>query len=540
MSYTHPDQQPAEAPDPRRWLAMATLLTAGFMNLIDITIVNVALPRLQADLGASSTEIEWVVAAYILAFALGVLPFGRLGDVVGRKRMFLAGIALFTLFSTFCGLAPSMGTLIAGRVLQGLASAMMMPQVLAIAQVMFPPRERGLAFSLFGLSAGLASVAGPLVGGLLIGADLFRLDWRPIFLVNIPVGFLAFIAGRALVPALPSHPGLTVDFAGVVISGVSVLLVMFPLIEGHAYGWPAWTFVMIGASLPGFAIFFLNQRSRHRRGLSELLPFGLMTNGSFVLGFVLTMVFFSGVAGFFLVLAVFLQTGFGLTPLQSGLITTPFPSGVLIASLVTGRLAGRWLRERIALGALLQIAGMGLLWVVVSGLGDSIDHWRFVLPLLVCGLGMGIGVAPLFQLALAAVPPRDAGSASGALQSFQQIGSAFGVAITGQIFFASLQSGLASGGEPHAAFAHSLSLALIYEVVAFGLVVVLIFFTRAPKSGAQSGQGRTAARPVPVEGLEGAEESSFCRLREPPAVTAFPRQKVNRPRHLLPGRPALT
>ena len=196
MSHHHPDSEAADAYS-RRWPALATLLLAGFMNLIDITIVNVALPRLQASLGASSTEIEWMVAAYVLAFALGLLPFGRLGDMIGRKRMFLIGIGLFTLFSGLCGLAPSMGTLIGARVLQGLAGAIMMPQVLAVTQVMFPPRERGFAFSLFGLSAGLASVAGPLVGGLLINADLFGLDWRPIFLVNIPVGIVAVIAGRA-------------------------------------------------------------------------------------------------------------------------------------------------------------------------------------------------------------------------------------------------------------------------------------------------------------------------------------------------------
>ena len=205
MSHHQPGPRPP-TPIPRRWPALATLLLAGFMNLIDVTIVNVALPRLQASLGATSTEIEWVVAAYVLAFALGLLPFGRLGDIIGRKRMFLIGISLFTLFSALCGLAPSIDMLIGARVLQGLAGAMMMPQVLAIAQVMFPPRERGFAFSLFGLSAGLASVAGPLAGGLLIGADLFGLDWRPIFLVNIPVGILAVIAGRALVPALPPHP----------------------------------------------------------------------------------------------------------------------------------------------------------------------------------------------------------------------------------------------------------------------------------------------------------------------------------------------
>ena len=250
MSHHHSGAEAADA-YPRRWPALATLLLAGFMNLIDITIVNVALPRLQVSLGATSTEIEWVVAAYVLAFALGLLPFGRLGDVIGRKRMFLIGIGLFTLFSAFCGLAPSMDMLIAARVLQGLAGAMMMPQVLAITQVMFPPRERGFAFSLFGLSAGLASVAGPLAGGLLIGADLFGLDWRPIFLVNIPVGMLAVIAGRALIPALPPHPNLTVDFGGVVIAGLSTLLLVFPLIEGHSFGWPAWTFVMIAAALVG-------------------------------------------------------------------------------------------------------------------------------------------------------------------------------------------------------------------------------------------------------------------------------------------------
>jgi EmrB/QacA subfamily drug resistance transporter len=499
MSQQTAHQHAAENAYPQRWPAMWTLLLAGFMNLIDITIVNVALPRLQTSLGATSTEIEWVVAAYILAFALGLLPFGRLGDIVGRRRMFLAGIALFTLFSTLCGLAPSMPALIGARVLQGLAGAMMMPQVLAIAQIIFPPKERGFAFSLFGLSAGLASVAGPLAGGLLIGADIFGLDWRPIFLVNVPVGIIALVAGRSLLPVLPRHPDLTVDFGGVAIAGPSVLLMVFPLIEGHGYGWPAWTFVMIAASIAGFVAFFLHQRRRHAAGKSELLPVNLMTNGSFVLGFIVTMTFFSGIAGFFLVLAVFLQTGFALTPLQSGLTTVPFSVGVLIASIVTGRFAGRWSRERIAAGAVLLVAGMGLLSVVVGAVGDSVDHWRFLPPLLVCGVGMGIGVAPLFQLALSAVPPRDAGSASGALQSFQQIGSAFGVAITGQIFFASLAGRLASGASLHAAYVSSMSAALIYEVVSFGLVIVLIFFARPPAPTKQGGHGTDQVRPVAAE-----------------------------------------
>src|SRR5688572_4750717 len=207
--------------DPRRWVAMFILLLASFMNLIDVTIVNVALPSLQQTLGATAEQIEWVIAAYVLAFALGLLPFGRLGDVVGRTRMFLIGVSLFTIASAFCGLAPSIEWLIVARVIQGLAGAIMTPQVLAIAQVTFPPEEKGRAFSYFGLSAGLAAVTGPILGGLLIGGDFFGLDWRPIFLVNIPIGILAVVAGWKLIPRTPGHPDLRNDYVGIVLFGLA-------------------------------------------------------------------------------------------------------------------------------------------------------------------------------------------------------------------------------------------------------------------------------------------------------------------------------
>jgi|GEM_PF-101794 len=220
----------AAAPaDPRRWLALGILLIANFMNLIDVTIVNVALPSMRDNLGASDAQIEWVVAAYVLAFALGLLPFGRLGDIVGRSRMFLIGVAAFTLASALCGMAPSIEMLIGARVLQGLGGAMMTPQVLAIATVTFPPHERGQAFSLFGLSAGLASVCGPVLGGLLIDAQLFGLDWQPIFLVNIPIGIAAIIAGWFLIPRLPGHAELRNDYAGIALF---LFFVLAPFIEG--------------------------------------------------------------------------------------------------------------------------------------------------------------------------------------------------------------------------------------------------------------------------------------------------------------------
>ncbi|APH70821.1 MFS transporter [Aquibium oceanicum] len=494
---SHTDRAPlAELEiDPRRWVSLSILLLAGFMNLIDVTIVNVALPRLQENLHATSSQIEWVVAAYVLAFALGLLPFGRLGDTIGRKRVFIVGVLCFTLFSALCGLAPDMPTLIVARVLQGLSGAMMMPQVLAIAQVIFPPQERGFAFSLFGLTAGLASVAGPLTGGLLIDADIYGLDWRPIFLVNIPIGILTVIAAWRLLPRMPANHDLTHDLGGVALAALCVFLLVFPLIEGHSLGWPAWTFAMIALSAVAGFVFVLFERSRARNQLSQLLPASLMSNHSYLLGIVMVTVFFSGVAGFFMVLAIFLQSGFGFSPLQSGLITVPFPLGVLLASIISGRLRGRWPRARIGAGAGLLIVGMSTLSVVVGAIADEVQHWQFVPPLFISGLGMGIAISSLFQTVLAQVPSRDAGSGSGAMQSFQQIGSALGIAITGQIFFSTLAGNLSTGAGQHPAFVESLGNALYYECAAFALIVVMLFFVKpVPAQGPAHGH-----QPQPVE-----------------------------------------
>lgn len=481
---------------PRRWAALATLLAAAFMNMVDVSIVNVALPRLQASLGATSSQIEWVVASYVLAFALALLPFGRLGDKIGRKRVFMAGVAGFTLFSALCGLATSVEMLIAARVAQGITGAMMMPQVLAIAQVMFPPQERAHAFSYFGLTAGLGSVAGPLIGGLLIGGDLFGLDWRPIFLVNIPIGIAVLLAARAIVPATDRHPNLTNDWGGIAIAAASILLVIFPLIEGHTLGWPRWIFAVMAAGFAGVALFVLYERSRAARGLSQLLPATLFSNANFVLGGGMVLIFFSGSMAVFLFLAIFLQQGFGFTPLQAGLTTVPFPAGVLIASVLNGRIGSCWHRRRVAVGALVLLVGMSWLRLVVQGVGDAVDHWQFLMPLLVSGLGMGIAISPLMQTALAGVAPHDSGSGAGALQSFQQLGSAFGIAIAGQIFFSSLTGSFATGAAPHPAFTGALAASLIYSMCSFLIVALLVVFLTPPKRYAAPPE---SARPAPVE-----------------------------------------
>jgi EmrB/QacA subfamily drug resistance transporter len=471
--------------DPRRWLAMAVLLIAGFMNLIDITIVNVALPSLQKGLGASSSQIEWVVAAYVLAFALGLLPFGRLGDIVGRKTIFLWGVAGFTIGSFLCGIAPSINILIVARVLQGLAGAMMMPQVLAIMQVTFPPEERGFAFSLFGLTAGLASVAGPIVGGLLISANLYGLDWRPIFLVNIPIGIIAVIAAWRLVPATPPHPGHSHDVGGIVIATVAVLLLVFPLIEGRSYGWPNWAFAMIAASFVGFALFYLWERGREASAQAQLLNVSLMKNRNFAIGAVITMIFFSGLPGFFLILAIFLQSGFGYSPLESGIATIPFPVGVLVASVISGRLANKFLMIRLAVGALMLVIGMVVLRMIIGSLTDTVNHWWLAAPLAIAGFGLGVSIAALFQTILSGVPHRDAGSGSGALQAFQQIGGALGVALVGELFFSALETQMATAGaNSHAAFVNAARSALIYEIAVFAIMAAMVPLLRPAKPGA--------------------------------------------------------
>jgi len=489
----HVPRSKADA-DPRRWVALFVLLLASFMNLIDVTIVNVALPSLQANLGADPNQIEWVIAAYVLAFALGLLPFGRLGDVVGRTKMFLIGVSLFTLASAFCGLAPSIEWLIAARVLQGLAGAIMTPQVLAIAQVTFPPEEKGQAFSLFGLSSGLAAVAGPIVGGLLIGANLWGLDWRPIFLVNIPFGILAVVAGWYLIPRTPGHPDLRNDYVGIGLFSLASVALVFPLVEGRTYGWAPWIWGLMAASLVFVALFILWEKRREAANQPQLLNFSLISNPNYLLGLLITTIFASGIPAMFMVISLLLQSGYGFTPLESGLTNTPFSVGVLAVSLVIGRLGQRYLRTRLALGAALLVVGISWLDLMVRGLGDTLDHWTFLPPLLVAGLGLGMGFSGLFQSVLAGVPPRDAGAGSGALQAFQQIGGAIGVALVGEIFFSGLATAFAGGAGPKVAFASAAGPAITYQIVSFALVVILVPFLRIKGPG----QGAPAAAPPVV------------------------------------------
>ena len=374
---------------PGRWIAFGVLLGAGFMNLLDLTIVNVALPSLQTAFNATTSQIEWVVAAYILVFALGLLPAGRLGDIYGKRALFISGVVVFTIGSALCGFATSIETLVAARVVQAVGSAMMTPQTLAFVPALFAPREQGVAFALGGLSAGLASVVGPLLGGLLIGADIGGLGWRPIFLVNLPFGVLAIVMALKYVPKLKPQPNMGNDFVGIVLAGIALLMVVFPLIEGRALGWPVWCFAMMAAALPMAALFVAWQQRQAAKGAAQLLPVALLANRQFLIGTGLAALLFSGVPSFFLVLAIYLQSGFGLTPLHSGLTTIPFSVGVLMASLLSSKLGLRWQRQRITVGALLLMTGMIIVRFVVAGTEDAVVWAWFAPPLFLAGVGSG-------------------------------------------------------------------------------------------------------------------------------------------------------
>ena len=426
--------------DPRRWVALAVVLIAGFMQLVDISIVNVAIPSIQRDLDATYADIQWVLAGYQLAFAVMLITGGRLGDIFGRKRLFMIGMAGFTLASALCGLAQTPDMLIASRILQGLFGAIMFPQVLSIIQVTFPPQERATAFGLFGATIGLATITGPLVGGLLIQADLFGLEWRPIFLVNLPIGIAALaVAARFLVESKAPR-ALRLDPVGVVVVTAGLLLLVYPLVQGRDLGWPPWTFLSMAASVPVLAGFAVYERYKKALDGSPLVDMDLFRQRSFVPGLLLAGIFFMGIPAFFLTFSLWLQIGLGFSALHAGLTGAPFAVGSALASAASVRLVPVLGRRILSAGSLLLVAGMVALMWTVDRYGGAVTSWQLLPALLLCGLGLGSVIAPLVNVVLAGIRAQDAGSASGVLTTVQQIGGAVGVALIGVVFFGLLGS----------------------------------------------------------------------------------------------------
>lgn len=425
-----------------RTIATLVVLLAFFMDILDATIVNVAIPSIRESLGASYSAIQWIIAGYSLSFALFLITGGRLGDIVGYKTMFLIGIAGFTVASGLSGLATSTEMLIGSRLLQGLMAAMMVPQILSTIQIMYlTTRERQSISAFYGGIAGIATVLGPVIGALLITGNVWDLGWRTIFLVNLPVGVGAFILAWVYLPDAKSPHPLKIDVVGVVIVLIAMLMLMFPLIQGRELDWPTWLIAMMAVSLPVFVVFAFSQVWKDRRDSSPLVVPSLFRQRSFVAGIIMSLTFFSVVFGFFFIFTIYLQIGLGYSILKAGLTGIPFSLGVSLSAGLSGPLlVPRFGRKVISVGPVIMAAGYGLFLLTINHFGGDVTPWHFIPSLTMAGLGMGCVVAPIFAFILAEVPIRDAGSASGIVNTVQQIGGAIGVAVIGVIFFGLLGS----------------------------------------------------------------------------------------------------
>ena len=414
------------------WAPLFVVLTGTFVTFLDFFIVNVALPAIHTDLHAGSAAVSLVVAGYGLTFAVGMITGGRLGDIYGRRRIFALGLALFTLTSAGCGLAPGAGVLVAARMLQGASGALLTPQVLAILGTSYDGERRGRAFAAYGFAMGIAGVLGQLVGGALIHADVAGLGWRAIFLINVPIGLAMLPMVRRVVPE-SRGAAARLDLTGMLLGSAAVTAVVLPLVEGREHGWPLWTWLSFAAApLLGVA-FIAHQRRRSGAGRSPLVDLTLFRLRTFAVGSLTAMTFSLVPPALFFVLALYLQQGRQYSALFSGTVFIAVGVGYFAALLIAVPLAARLGHQVLALGAVLVAAGC----VVLAETAHTSSAWELTPGLALAGFGIGAVLVPLASTVLAGVDPQHAGSAAGVLSTAQQVGGALGVAIIGVVFFGS-------------------------------------------------------------------------------------------------------
>jgi EmrB/QacA subfamily drug resistance transporter len=426
-----------------RWL-LPTILAATFMSALDIFIVNVAIPSLQRNLHASPGEITWVIAGFGITLAVGLIPAGRLGDRHGRRRMFALGLAVFVIASACCGLAPDAAVLIGARLVQGAGGALMGTQVLAVLRAQFSGPAQAKAFAMYGMTLGIGGVLGQLIGGLLIRANLFGLDWRTCFLINVPVGVVALAMVPRVMPEsrAAQRPGL--DNAGTLLLAAALVALVVPLIQGRSAGWPLWAWLSLAASAVLFVVFGAHQHWLGNRGAQPIVATVLFRDRGFTLG--VSSQFLLGLVqgSYFLVLALYLQYGRGLSALASGLVVTMLGAGYLVTSTQGHRIEARLGRQAIGLGALVMAAGVVLSWVAVGHIGAAGGFGRtmWLVPgMVIQGVGMGMVITSISSRVLRAVDPRYIGSAAGVLATVLQVGGAVGVALIGVVFFGAVTNG---------------------------------------------------------------------------------------------------
>ena len=461
---------PRVATRERTWSAFAVVLAAMILNILDSTIVNVAAPSIQRDLSMTATQLEWIAAGYTLALSVGLMTGGRLGDMFGRKRLLLAGLAGFVAASAACAFAWSPDALIAARALQGLSAALLVPQGFGLIRDIFPPAQMGKAFAALGPVIGLSTVAGPVVAGLLIKANLLGSDWRALFLINLPIGGAALIAGARVLPSKTvRREGLRLDLVGTVLMAVVSVLVVLPLVEGRTLGWPMWLLGMPAVAVPVLAAFGAQQRSRIRTGRSPLIEFSVLRKRSYVSGVLFTLVFFATVVGFSLTNGLFLQIGLGNSPMTASLYGTAIAVGACVGSGV-----GAWATTAIGrpilhVGLTIMAAGTVVLDVSLRAADGSVGALQLVPGMALFGLGMGMIFVPLFSIIVGEIDEHEVGSATGLLESLQQLGASLGVAVLATLFFGTLH--LERGG-PAAARAAGRHLAAAQHTLLVTLALI--------------------------------------------------------------------
>ncbi|MGW3357466.1 MFS transporter [Streptomyces bungoensis] len=468
---TAPAVRAPEAPPALGGPGLFTVLLAAALPLVDFFIVNVALPTIGADLGAAEAVLELVVAGYGVAYAVLLVLGGRLGDLFGRRRLFLGGMAAFGLTSLACGLAPGAWSLVAARVAQGASAAAMLPQVLATIQATTTGGRRAKAMSLYGATAGLSMVAGQILGGLLVAADLAGSGWRAIFLVNVPVVLAGLVLAVRFVPETRSHHPEPVDGPGTVLLAASLLTLLAPLTEGRAAGWPLWTWLSLAAFPLVAAAFYAVERRLDRQGRTPLVPPSLFALASLRRGLALMLPFSMGFSGFMFVIALALQRGAGLGPVPAGLALAPMAVVFLFVSLAGPRLVARFGTRVVTAGAVLQ--GVGVLLLVLAAWRDW-PHLGFgsLLPgAAVAGAGQALQLPNVLRIVMSEVPPARAGVGSGVMVTTQQSAFALGVATLGTLFLTLV---------PHQGMRDALVITLLVQLA--GVVLTGLLSLRLPRT----------------------------------------------------------
>ncbi|MFF5081408.1 MFS transporter [Actinoplanes sp. NPDC000266] len=448
--------------DPQRWRALTVALVAGFMTLLDVSIVNVALPSIRDELQLTPGELQWVLSGYALTFGLLLVPAGRFGDARGRRNVFIAGLVLFTLASAAAGLATGALWLIVARLVQGAAAGVMNPQITGLIQEMFEPKERARPFGLFGATVGISTAVGPLLGGLLIAGIGESEGWRWIFYLNIPIGIVAVVLGRLWIPAKKSgRTSESLDPVGVGLLGLGVVLILLPLVQEREWqGNAKWLLAVAGAVILALFVVWERRFGRHSTALVELSLFKVRSYG---LGALIGLLYFAGFTTIFFIYTLYLQSGLGYSALLAGLAVTPFALGSAVGAAVSGRFVNRYGRHLVVLGLVMVVAGLAatdLALTLVEGRGGGAAA---ALPLLIAGLGSGLVISPNQNLSLSEVPVARAGSAGAVLQTGQRIGTAMGIAAVGALFFARLAD---SRGDWGSAFRGALWLTVAFVAVA--------------------------------------------------------------------------